>query len=84
MRISCYFRLHQCSDVFVGGTFSTQQCDTIYSVSGLGISNDRIRDRLVCYIQMPIEIHVKTLQIPFYEQIYNVWNNSRLNPNSKW
>ncbi len=27
---------------------------------------------------------IKTLQIPFYEQIYNVWNNSRQNPNSKW
>ncbi len=26
---------------------------------------------------------LKTLQIPFYEQIYNVWNNSRQNPNSK-
>ncbi len=27
---------------------------------------------------------IKTLQIPFYEQIYNVWNNIRQNPDSKW
>ncbi len=27
---------------------------------------------------------IKTLQIPFYEQIYNVWNNCSQNPNSKW
>ena len=26
---------------------------------------------------------VNSVQIPFYEQIYNVWNNSRQNPNSK-
>ncbi len=26
---------------------------------------------------------IKTLQITLYEQIYNVWNDSRQNPNSK-
>ncbi len=37
------------------------------------------------FTEIPLDDEsVKTLQIPFYEQIYNVWNNSRQNSNSKW
>ncbi len=36
------------------------------------------------FTEIPLDDEsIKTLQIPFYEQIYNVWNNSRQNSNSK-
>ncbi len=37
------------------------------------------------FTEIPLDDEsIKTLQIHFYEQIYNVWNNSRPNPYSKW